>query len=76
MLLLILKGHFRIAVKTGIPQIEYAYEKHSTTTWIEFCHFLTTPLRGQFLYPEREQTWTFLEPPYPPPHPASCPRSC
>ena len=29
---------------------------HSTTTWTEFCHFLTPPpLRGHFLYPERGQ---------------------
>ena len=32
------------------------------------CHFLTpTPLRGQFLYPERGQKQNFFEP-LPPPH--------
>ena len=37
---------------------------HSTTTWTEFCHFLTPlPLREQFLYPERGH---FLTPS--PPH--------
>ena len=35
---------------------------HSTTMWTEFCHFLT-PLRGQFLYPERGQKQTFFDPP-------------
>ena len=39
---------------------------HSTTTWTEFRHFLTPPLRGQFLYPERGQKQTFFDPP--PPH--------
>ena len=35
----------------------------STTTWTEFCHFLTPspPLRGQFLYPERGQKQTFYD---------------
>ena len=44
---------------------------HSTTTWTEFCHFLTPPLRGQFLYPKRGQKKTFFDP-LPP---SSCPRS-
>ena len=44
---------------------------HSTTTWTEFCHFLTPPLRGQFLYPELGQKQTFFDP-LPP---SSCPRS-
>ena len=36
---------------------------HSTTTWTEFCHFLTPPpLRGQFLYPERGQKQIFFDP--------------
>ena len=35
---------------------------HSTTTWTEVCHFLTPPLRGQFLYPERGQKQTFFDP--------------
>ena len=36
---------------------------HSTTTWTEFFNFLTpTPLRGQFLYPERGQKQTILDP--------------
>ena len=34
---------------------------HSTTTWTEFCHFLT-PLCGQFLYPEHGQKQTFFDP--------------
>ena len=33
---------------------------HSTTAWTEFCDFLT-PLRGQFLYPERGQTQRFFD---------------
>ena len=47
--------------------------RHSTTTWTEFCHFLTPPhpLRGQFLYPERGQKQTFFDPLLP----LSCPRS-
>ena len=37
---------------------------HSTTTWTEFCYFLTPPpLRGQFLYPECGQNQTFLPTP-------------
>ena len=37
--------------------------EHSTTTWTEFCHFLTPrPLRGQFLYPERGQEQTLFDP--------------
>ena len=44
---------------------------HSTTTWTEFCHFLTpSSLRGQFLYPEHGPKQTFFVPP-----PPSCPRS-
>jgi hypothetical protein len=39
-----------------------AIRGHSTTTWTEFCHFLTPPLRGQFLYPERGQKQTFFDP--------------
>ena len=36
---------------------------HSSTTWTEFCHFLTPPpLRGQFLYPKRGQKQTFFDP--------------
>ena len=36
---------------------------HSTTTWTEFCRFLTPPpLRGQFLYPRRGQKQTFFDP--------------
>ena len=35
---------------------------HSTTTWTEFCHFLTPPLlRGQVLYPERGQKYKISE---------------
>ena len=35
---------------------------HSTTTWTEFCHFLTPPLlRGQFLYSKRGQKQTFFD---------------
>ena len=37
---------------------------HLTSTWTEFCHFL----RGQFLYPDRGQKQTFLNPFPPPPH--------
>ena len=34
--------------------------------WAEFCQFLTPPpLRGQFLYPEREQKQIFFDP-FPP----------
>ena len=46
---------------------------HSTTTWTEFCHFLTPPplMCGQFLYPERGQKQTFFDPLLP----SSCPRS-
>ena len=45
---------------------------HSTTTWSEFCTFLTSPhLLGQFLYSERGQKQTFFDP-LPP---SSCPRS-
>ena len=35
---------------------------HSTTTWTEFCHFLTPSLRGNCLYPERGQKQTFFDP--------------
>ena len=36
---------------------------HSTTTWTEFCHFLTPPPPcGQFLYPEHGQKQTFFHP--------------
>ena len=45
---------------------------HSTTTWTEFCHFLTPlPLRRPFLYPKRGKKQTFFDP-LPP---SSCPRS-
>ena len=38
---------------------------HSTTTWTEFCHYLTPiPLCGQFLYPECGQKQTFFDPPH------------
>ena len=35
---------------------------HSTTTCTEFCHFLTPPLLGQSLYPERGQKQIFFDP--------------
>ena len=41
---------------------EIPFRGHSTTTWTEFWHFLTPPLRGQFLYPERGQKQNFLTP--------------
>ena len=45
---------------------EYNIRGHSTTTWTEFCNFLTPlPLRGQFLYPERGQKQIFFYPPPP-----------
>ena len=46
-----------------VLRIEFLLRGHSTTTWTEFCHFLTpTPLGGQFLYPERGQKQTFFDP--------------
>jgi hypothetical protein len=53
------------------PLIGIVLRGHSTTTWTEFCRFLTPPpLRGQFLYPGRGQKPIFFDP-----LPPSCPRS-
>ena len=42
---------------------EYNIRGHSTTTWTEFCNFLTPfLLRGQFLYPECGQKHAFFDP--------------
>ena len=42
---------------------KHAIRGHSTTTWTDFCNFLTPyPLRGQFLYPERGQKQAFFDP--------------
>ena len=49
----------------------FSIRGHSTTTWTEFCHLLTPPLRGQFFYSEHGQKQTFFDP-LPP---SSCPRS-
>ena len=48
------KSHFGICIRG-----------HSTTTWTQFCCFLTPPgpPRGQFLYPEHGQKQTFFDPP-------------
>ena len=40
---------------------QLSFRGHSTTTWTEFCHFLTPSLRGQFLYLQRGQKQTFFE---------------
>ena len=49
--------------KTMTPKKERETRDHSTTTWTELCHvFDPPPLRGQFLYPERGQKQTFLDP--------------
>ena len=52
--------HYLISIKF---QYDIEFRGHSTTTWTEFCHFLTpSPFREQFLYPERGQKQTFFDP--------------
>ena len=51
--------------------LSFRIRGHSTTTWTEFCHFLTPPPAWTFFYPERGQKQSFFDS-LPP---SSCPRS-
>ena len=67
--------HVLRELKKVLDHANFHARGHSTTTWTEFCHFLTLPpsLRGQFLYLERGQKQTIFDSllppaPLPPPH--------
>ena len=65
----ILKGITTVVANRGLVGglFTATYLKgHSTTTWTEFCPFLTPsppypPVRGQFLYHERGQKQIFFD---------------